>query len=256
MKLIRVKKENRVGIIFLNRPQVLNAFNDQMSIEVREQIQKFNEDNNIGAIILTGEGNAFSAGADVARFEDTANGIQKPLIHDKFAKWPNFIRDSKPVICAINGYAIGMGITLTLSCDIRIMSDSAKVSFRFAAVGLTPEFASSHLLNQIVGYGKAMEFMLTGKFIDSHEALSTGLVNHVFSDEEMLNKSVEFAQQIAFNPSWQLTEIKKMMWAHKMSDDIDSIMLKENMVFRESQDTIAHKEFLKAFRENRSPNYY
>ena len=256
MKTIIVEQEDRVGIIYLNRQEYLNAFDDLMGYELRVQIEKFNSDPKIGSVLISGMGRAFSAGADVGGFEATVNGEQKENRISSFEKWPIFIKNSKPVICALNGFAVGMGITLPLGCDIRLMSKSAKISFRFAAIGLTPEYGSSHLLSQIVGYGKAMEYMLSGRFIDSTEALDSGLVNHVFEDNELMDQSIKIANQIAQNPEWQLREIKKMMREHLLYDDFDRLIEIESKIFRQSQDTESHKEFLLAFREDRKPNFH
>ena len=256
METIVVEQQDRVGIIYLNRQEYLNAFDDLMGYELRVQIEKFNADPHIGAIVISGKGRAFSAGADVSGFEDTVNGVKKENKINSFSKWPIFIKKSKPVVCALNGFAVGMGITLPLSCDIRLMSKSSKISFRFAAIGLTPEYGSSHLLAQIVGYGKAMEYMLSGRFIDSIEALDSGLVNHVFEDDELIDESIKIANEIAQNPEWQLSQIKKMMRDHLFVDDFDTVITTENKIFRQSQDTEAHKEFLLAFRENRKPNFH
>ena len=255
---ILIDRQGRVGLITLNRPDYLNAVNSMMGIEIREQIEEFNKDDTIGSIVITGAGRAFSAGADVSGFEATVKGDKetKDTEPDRFPKWPSFIKASKPVICALNGYAIGMGITMPLSCDIRVMSESARISFRFAYIGLTPEYGSTHLLSQIVGMGKATEFMLTGRFIESDEALATGLVNHVYTDEDLMEKSVELASQIAFNPVWQLSEIKRMLRDHCYIDDPDRVMEIESEIFSQSQHTDAHKEFLSSFREKRDPRYH
>ncbi len=255
---ILVKQTGRVGIITLNRPDFLNAFNDDLNRELRLQIRDFNNDATVGSIVITGAGRAFSAGADVSNFEATARGESRKADGETaaFPKWPVFMKESKPTICAINGYAIGMGITLPLGCDIRLMSDSAKLSFRFAYIGLTPEFGSTNLLSQTVGMSKAMEFMLTGRFIEADEALESGLVNHVFPDDQLLDKAVEVAASIAFNPEWQLSQIKRMMIDHQYNDDIDQVMDIESRFFSQSQQTAAHKEFLTSFREKRTPDYH
>ena len=104
--------------------------------------------------------------------------------------------------------------------------------------------------------GKAAEFMLTGRFIESDEALATGLVNHVYPDEELMEKSVELASQIAFNPTWQLSEIKRMLRDHCYIGDPDRVMEIESEIFSRSQHTDAHKEFLNSFREKRDPSYH
>ena len=145
---------------------------------------------------------------------------------------------------------------MPLGCDIRVMSESAKISFRFAYIGLTPEYASTHLLVQAVGIGKAMEFMLTGRFIGSKEALKTGLVNHVYPDDQLMDKTMDLADLIAFNPAWQLGEIKRMIRDHQFMDDPARVMEIESDIFSQSQRTDAHKEFLVSFREKRQPNYH
>ena len=252
---ILVDRKDRVGIITLNRPDYLNAMNQTMHKELRTQIENFNDDDSIGSIVITGSGRGYCAGADVSDFENNVDNQGSPI--DTFSpKWPDFIKYSKPIICAMNGYAVGLGITMPLSCDIRIMAESSKASFRFAYIGLVPEYASSHLLIQVVGHGKAMEFMLTGKMINSQEALESGLVNYVYPDEVMLGKALELASQIAFNPEWQLSEIKKMMRDHQFLDDTTQVMENEMIVFNKAAQTDAHKEFLKSFREKRKPNYH
>tara|TARA_B100000676_G_scaffold310592_1_gene377631 strand:- start:2160 stop:2963 length:804 start_codon:yes stop_codon:yes gene_type:complete len=257
-KTILVDRKGRVGIITLNRPEYLNAINDVMGKELREQIRTFNEDSTIGAIVITGAGKAFSSGADVSGFEATVQGEKKFVVggDSEFGEWPDFIKQSKPTICAINGYAIGMGITMPLGCDIRLMSENAKLSFRFAYIGLTPEYASTHLLTQVVGMGKAMEFMLTGRFIESEEALDSGLVNYVCHRNQLMKKALNIAEQIAFNPEWQLGYIKRMIRDNQFLSDVSKVMEIEGEVFREAQKTEAHKEFLESFREKRSPNYH
>lgn len=255
---ILAEQRGRVGIITLNRPDFLNAFNDDLNRELRLQIRDFNNDATIGSIVITGAGRAFSAGADVSNFEATVRGEARKADVEtaSFPKWPLFMKESKPTICAINGYAIGMGITLPLGCDIRLMSISAKLSFRFAYIGLTPEFGSTTLLSQIVGMSKAMEFMLTGRFIEADEAFESGLVNHIFPDDQLLEKAIEMAASIAFNPVWQLSQIKRMMRDHQYNDDMDQVMEIESRFFSQSQQTAAHKEFLSAFREKRIPDYH
>jgi 2-(1,2-epoxy-1,2-dihydrophenyl)acetyl-CoA isomerase len=255
---ILVNRKDRVGIITLNRPEYLNAINDVMGRELRSQISRFNEDKDIGAIVLTGAGRAFSSGADVGGFEAVVRGEKKSVLQrdNEFAEWPIFIKESKPIICAINGYAIGMGITMPLGCDIRLMSESARLSFRFAYIGLTPEYASTHLLTQVVGMGKAMEFMLTGRFIESQEAFDTGLVNYVCRDDALMEESLKIADQIAFNPEWQLGHIKRMIRDHQFLDEPAKVMEIESETFKKSQGTEAHQEFLTSFREKRSPNYH
>lgn len=254
---ILAEVDDRVGILTLNRPDMLNAVNAQMNQEMREQLRAWTDDDSVGAIVITGAGRGFCSGADISGFEATVSGEGRPRGERQSpTEWQDLCKESKPIVCAINGVAVGQGITMTLTCDVRVASDAARMSFRFVRLGLTPEFGSTHYLPYLVGLGNTFELMLTGKFINAEEALSMGLVNHVYPADTMLESAVSLAHEIAINPTWQLRKTKQQIHDHYLERDLEKILTTEGEIFRESQATDAHKEALLAFRERRDPNYH
>ena len=247
---------DRVGIITMNRPDKLNAMNPQMNHDIRDQIAEWNKDDSIGAIVWTGTGRGFCAGADIGRFEARRDGQDTgdiaPTAEDS---WHDVIRNAKPVIAAINGVAIGEGLTRTLPCDVRIASESARLSFRFVRVGLTPEYASTHYAPHLIGLGRTLEYMLRGNLIPADEALRVGLVNYVYPDDEMLDKALELATEIADNPIWQLSQVKRLVHQNYIEHDVQAVLADEGPTFQTAMKSDAHREALSAFRERRSPRF-
>ena len=247
----------RAGIITLNRPDKLNAMTGTMHREMREQVRAWNEDDDVGAIVLTGAGRGFSSGADVSRFEETAKvGSSSEEARPPETEWIELVKESKPIVCAINGVAIGEGITLTLPCDVRVAAEGARLSFRFVRIGLTPEFGSSHYLVHLVGLGRALELMLTGKMVETEEALRIGLVNHVYAADRMLDEAVALAQEIADNPAWHLKEIKRLVHESYLRTDIAWVVSQEENANRQAKASDAHREALAAFRDKRPPRFH
>ena len=256
---ILTEVQGRVGIITLNRPESLNAFTGVMQSEIQAQVQAWNADDSIGAMVLTGAGRAFSAGADVGGFEDFVRGegnARPASSRPTDISWVDLARESKPIVCALNGVAVGLGITLPLSCDVRLAAEDARISFRFLRIGLTPEYGSTHFLVNLVGLGRALEYMLTGKFITAQEAKSAGFVNHVSPAESLLADAVALAQEIADNPNWHLAKVKRLIHENYMEKDLALVLRRESDTLREARFTPEHKEALTAFRERRQPNFH
>lgn len=256
-EMILTETRGRVGIITFNRPEKLNALHATMSGEMRDQITVWNNDPNIGAMVLTGAGRAFCSGADIGGWnqdiEKRERGEEQERRRD--GSWVTFARDSKPLICAINGPCIGAGLTITLPCDIRLASDRARLSMRFIRVGIFPELASTHLLSHIVGFGQAMELMLTGKIIEAEEAGRIGLVNRVVPQDKLLDEAVATAQEIAFNPAESVMAVKKMAWQNLDEGDISVIQQREGVELAAAIARPAFKEAVRAFLEKRQPDF-
>jgi enoyl-CoA hydratase/carnithine racemase len=257
-EMILTETRGRVGIITFNRPEKLNALHATMSGEMRDQIVAWNNDPGIGAIVLTGAGRAFCSGADIGGWnqdiEQRERGEERERSGD--GSWVTFARDSKPLICAINGPCIGAGLTITLPCDIRIASDQARLSMRFIRVGIFPELASTHLLAHIVGFGQAMELMLTGKIIDAEEAGRIGLVNRVVPADKLLDEAVDTATQIAFNPPESVMAVKKIAWQNLDEGDIRAIQQREGVELAAAVTRPSFKEAVRAFLEKRQPDFH
>tara|TARA_Y100000031_G_scaffold106988_1_gene117806 strand:- start:1002 stop:1727 length:726 start_codon:yes stop_codon:yes gene_type:complete len=241
----------------MNRPDRLNAMTRLMDQELRTQIAEWNGDDSIGAIVWTGAGRGFCSGADISGFEARVHGVapdERPAPPEQ--TWIDMIKSAKPVVAAINGASIGEGLTRTLTCDVRVAAESARLSFRFLRVGVTPEVASTHYAVYLIGLGRTLELMLTGEIIMAAEAYRIGLVNHVYPDDEMLDKAVELATNIADNPTWNLGQVKRLVHQDYLEHDIDKVLADESVIFRESQGREAHREALEAFRENRPPKFH
>ncbi|MFC1990381.1 enoyl-CoA hydratase/isomerase family protein [Chloroflexota bacterium] len=257
---ILVETKGRVGIITFNRPDRRNALGETMTEEMRSQIEVWNSDKAISTIILTGAGQAFCSGADIGGFkqeiDDSEEGKRAAERRRRQEPWPLFCRRSKPIICAINGPAIGVGLTLTLPCDVRIASDRALLSMRFVRVGILPELASTHILPHIVGLGQAMELMLSGKNVSGEEAARIGLVNRVVPHDKLMEEALAAAGDIAFNPTESLLAIKNLTWQNLDESDIMTIHERERQEFTAAQARPAFKEAVNAFLEKRQPDFH
>ena len=190
-------KNQNVAIITLNRPERLNAINKDLLQDLMEGIATARQDRDVVAVILTGSGRAFCAGEDL---KDTSVGKS----FDDWIAETEGLQDvqrviltlGKPLIAAVRGYALGGGCEFAMSCDIRIIAESAQFGFPETEVGLTVTTAGTKLLTQIVGLGKAKEMVFTGDMVDAREALRIGLANKVVADENLLEAAMSIAQRI------------------------------------------------------------
>jgi enoyl-CoA hydratase/carnithine racemase len=237
--------KNRVGIIRLNRPESLNAFNYELSESLYSVIEEFNSSREVGAILITGNGKAFSAGADVGGFQESNTNKRHARSWNELV---NLFLRSKPIITAINGFAVGMGITLFLYSDLRLASSDAKISFRFVKIGLTPEFGSTRRLSDIVGISRSSELMLTGKFINGDQAEQIGLISRSIKSEDLFQEAFNTTQDIAKNSDWHNRVIKDMIF-NNYGKDYDDVFAIENEIFTKSRQTKEHKDFVKKFME-------
>jgi 2-(1,2-epoxy-1,2-dihydrophenyl)acetyl-CoA isomerase len=257
---ILVEQRGRVGVVTFNQPDRLNVFSYDMFGEVRQAIETFNEDSSVGAVLLTGSGRAFCAGADIRgwdrEIEAREKGGQRRRPREEEENWVHFIQRSKPVICAINGLSIGVGLTMTLPCDVRIASDQARLSMRFVRVGVLPELASTRILIEIVGLTHALELMLSGRIIGAEEAGRVGLVNRVVPHEQLMEAAMDTAAEIAFNPAESLAAIKRLVWQNLTATDLKEVLERENTEFAAAMERPAFKEAVKAFLEKRQPEFH
>lgn len=255
---VQVEREGRVGIVRWNRPDRLNAFNSTMYAEWIEAYDAFNSDPSIGAVVATGNGRAYSSGADIGGFERTFTGDEAPVgktpPHAGFEPW--YMAEGKPTIAAVNGVSIGIGFTSILWFDNIIASTEARFSARFAAIGLTPELASSWLLPKLIGVQRAKEMMLTGRIWNAEEAHQLGLVRQVVEPEELLPTAIAQAAEIAANPSTSLSVIKRMLMEDMLSTDLTTIERRSEERFGEGRRSPEHREALFALREKRPARFH
>lgn len=198
---ILVEKENRIAIVTINRPSKLNALNKVTINELHEAIKELADDNEIRVIILTGSGEkAFVAGADISEFAnfDSSQGAELAAKGQELLF--NFIQNlPKPVIAAVNGFALGGGLELAMSAHFRVASDNAKMGLPEVTLGVIPGYGGTQRLPQLIGRGRAMEMILTAQMIDAQKALAYGLVNEVVSQQELLAYAKSIAEKICKN---------------------------------------------------------
>jgi len=206
--IIYEKKEG-IAVIKLNRPQVLNAMNKQLWLDLQGALEDSLGDENIKAVIFTGEGRAFSTGADLKDSKGRSLTAYRDYLTHLQEISRVIIRFPKPTIAAVNGYALGSGYELSLACDIRIASESAKFGSPEARVSSSVTGGAMRLLQDLVGPGKAKELLFTCDYIDGKEAERIGLVNKAVPDNQLMGAAIEMAEKIAANSAFSINLIKK-----------------------------------------------
>jgi 2-(1,2-epoxy-1,2-dihydrophenyl)acetyl-CoA isomerase len=245
-----------VGTITLNRPDALNATNDTLYRELSGLIEDIAADHTIGAVVLTGAGRGFCAGADVKSMNPDAKLLDRRARH----RW--ILRDilqplialEKPVIAAVNGAAVGAGFNIALACDIVIASEKAVFSQIFTRLALVPDLGGLYLLTRVVGLNKAKELCFTAKKITAEEGHKLGFVNHVVPHEELMSRAHALAAEIASGPPTSLAMIKTLLNKSSTST-LDQMLEYESFAQTIAYTTPEHKEGVAAFREKRQPDF-
>jgi enoyl-CoA hydratase/carnithine racemase len=249
--------EGPVAVITLNRPERLNAWTRRMSIEMTHAIARTNDDPALGAIVLIGAGRGFCAGADVhdqfnARLEARAAGKDEEWLDND---WVTTVRQAKPIIAAVNGVAVGIGMTMVLPCDVILASDQARFGMFFIKMALVPELASTYFLVQRMGFAHASEMCLSGRMYSAEEADRTGLVNRVVAHDALRVEALAVAGTIAANPDRHLRWIKRLLTENAANQDYRAVMALENDLLEQSIASPEHREAVAAFREKRAPRF-
>jgi enoyl-CoA hydratase/carnithine racemase len=258
---ILVEQVDAVLRITLNRPEKLNAYTPVMMSELIAAVTAANEDASIGAIVVTGAGRGFCAGADIeAVFSKNLDADSSPqpaaaAPATRPTDWVQLVRDSKPMIAAINGASIGVGLTLVLPFDQILAARGAKLSARFVKMGLVPELASSHFLTARCGFGAASWLALSGATVLAEEAKELGLVDHVTEPEELVDRAMAMAEELAGNPPTQLRQIKALLSANAGETDLAAVQRRELEALNAAYKTPEHHEAVAAFMERRPPKF-
>src|SRR3954463_5473040 len=260
---IEYETRGRVALITLNRPDKLNAWTPQMASEQAAAINAADDDPDVGAIVMTGAGRGFCAGADMdATFRTRLEGTDPGGTTEHGSggmpaevDWVELLRTSKPLIAAVNGAAVGIGMTMILPFDVILASDSAKFGMFFIKVGLVPELASTRLLVDRVGLGKASEMCLTGRLYDGHAARALGLADQLSAPDALLDDALALAGEIAANPAPQLRMIKELLTRNSAETDLDAVQARESEMIRACWESPEHAEAVAAFLEKREPRF-
>jgi enoyl-CoA hydratase/carnithine racemase len=247
---ILTEQRDDVLVLTLNRPERLNAWTPRMTSELSEAIVEAEADPSIGALVLTGAGRGFCAGADIsAVFDAQLQGDSDAAAMDHERDWVELLRSTKPIVAAINGPAIGLGLTMVLPCDRLIAARGAKLSVRFVKMGLVPELASSMFLPMRCGLGVASDLMLSGRTILAEDALPIGLVDEVVAPDELLDVAVARAREYGENPAPALRWIKEALTLNANETDPKLAQRRELERLVQAYATPEHKAAVAAFLE-------
>jgi enoyl-CoA hydratase len=250
--IVNDQYEPFIAVIQLNRPRELNALNTKLMQELRDTLQQLDKNDQVRAIILTGNDQAFAAGADIKQMADRS--AVDMLMIDQFSTWDGIRKTKKPLIAAVSGFCLGGGCELAMTCDMIIASETARFGQPEIKIGVMPGAGGTQRLTRAIGKVKTMEMVLTGKFISAEEALALKLVNKVAPVEMYLREALKLAGEIA-----QMSPIAAQLAKEAVNKAFDT-HLDEGLQFERKNfylcfSTEDQKEGMKAFIEKRKPDY-
>jgi len=250
--MIIVEKRGNIGLITINRPKALNALCNQLCMELNHSLKKFDNDPQIAATILTGSEKAFAAGADIKEMANLTH--MDTLKSSMFTDWDKLTKLRKPIIAAVNGYALGGGCELAMMCDIIIAGDKATFGQPEIKLGTIPGMGGTQRLTRAIGKSKAMEMVLTGKFMNAEEAERAGLVSRVVPSDKLLDVAMEVAGLIASH-SKPIVSMAKDCVNRAYESTLAEGLHFEKSLFWSTFGTHDQKEGMKAFVNKTKPNF-
>ena len=254
LETVKYEKKDSVALVTFNRPEVRNAFNAKMTEDILEALVEAKNDSNIRAIVLTGEGLSFSAGADLSARDNKWSDTEAALIEGYLPSLKEIMEMPKTIISAFNGAAAGIGSAYAMACDLTVMSEEAYILQAFSNIGLIPDGGANWFLTNTVGYKLAYQIAIEGERIDAKRCLELGLVNKVVAGENLLDEAISWADKLSLRSSQSLSLTKKIMRKSVDSsyEDIYDLEAKTQNTLTGSEDNI---EGITAFMEKRQPNF-
>lgn len=250
--IVNPQVEKHVALIQLNRPKELNALNLQLMGELRDALKELDNNDDVRAIILTGNEKAFAAGADIKQMADKTAVDMMNI--DQFSTWDQIKKTKKPIIAAVSGFALGGGCELMMHCDMIVASESARIGQPEIKIGVMPGAGGTQRLTRAVGKALAMEIVLTGKFITADEALRAGLINNVVPNEMYLKEAFSLAKQIVDKSPVAIKLAKEAVLA-AFNTSLDEGLIFERKNFYLCFASEDQKEGMKAFIEKRAADF-
>lgn len=252
IKIETVGEKKNVGFVTLNRPKALNALCDQLITELNHAVDHFNTDSSIGAIVITGSEKAFAAGADIKEMQNKTYATN--LKDDFIAKWLNISKSKKPLIAAVNGYALGGGNELAMLCDIIYAGEKARFGQPEITLGTIPGAGGTQRLPKYIGKSKAMEMVLSGNMITAEEAERSGLVSKIFPADKLVEEAVKLGEKIASH-SQLVVLLAKQAVNTAYETTLQQGLEYENKLFHSTFSLADRKEGMTAFLEKRPPKF-
>lgn len=258
-KILLVEKTDGVCLITLNRPDKLNAFNDELSFALIDALKEAEKDAAVRAVVITGAGRGFCSGQDLAnrKFSDASEG--RPSLADSIRRRYNPMvirirRMEKPVIAAVNGVAAGAGSSIALACDLRVVADNTSFIQSFTKIGLVPDSGATFILPRLIGATKAFELMLSAEKLSSKEAFDLGIVNKLVPQEKVLEEAMTWAKQLAQGPTKAFGLTKRAVNA-AIFPDLEERLEYEAYMQEIAGRTADFQEGVTAFLDKRTPAY-
>lgn len=252
---ILFEKQGGVALITMNQPEMMNALQADMARDLLSAVRAAAEDTEIGSIVLTGAGKSFSSGGDIGRLMQGFDLLEgRRWLQEGYGQLTELARVKKPVIAAVNGYAVGAGFSLAMLCDLIYAADTAKFGQAFIKIGAVPDCGSLYFLPRLVGLQKAKELVFTGMNIDAAEAHRIGIVNGLFPAAELLPEVLRMGQQLAEGPAVALAQAKEILNASSnlsLNEVMELEIYAQSLCFQ----TEDHKEGVFAFLEKRKPEF-
>ncbi len=253
------ERSEGVAQITLNRPDKSNAFNEALVSELIAALKDVERDVETRAVVITGAGKNFCAGQDLGpmleRYRSPGGVSFGAHLRQSYNIIVSRIRTlEKPVIAAVNGAAAGAGLGLACACDLRHASENAKFRMAFIGIALAPDSATSYLLPRIIGFGRATEMALTNELMDASKALQYGLVNRLFSPNELMPRTIEFARELAQAPTGAIG-LTKRAFNYGLSADLDAALENEAFLQEIAGRSADHREGVQAFMDKRPPHF-
>jgi len=254
MANVLIERRGVVGLVIVNRPEQMNSMNSETRSDLANAFMDLGKDSEISVIILTGApGKAFIAGADIKEFLERDMSSQEALEKDWIVT-KVISNSSKPVIAMIDGFCLGGGLEIAMACDLRIASDRSKLGQPEINLGIIPGAGGTQRLTRLIGEGRAMEMILTGRMITAEEACNYGILNFTYSADELEVKTMEIANTIASKSSYAIERAKKSVKAVSQMNLEEGLKLEREM-FIECANSEDGKEGITAFIEKRKPDF-
>ncbi len=254
LKNLIIEKDKGICTVKLNSPQTLNSLNAEMLDELEYAFDQIKDDKEVLAVVLTGEGKAFVAGADIAYMSKLSPAEAKKFSEDGSRLLRKIETMEKIVIAAVNGFALGGGCELSMACDIRIASDKAKFGQPEVGLGIIPGFSGTQRLARLIGLGRAKELIFTGLHINAEEAYRIGLVNKVTDKDSLMEEAFKIAEKIISNSRAALSYAKEAM-NRGIETDIETGIAYESNIFGLCFASKDQSEGMTAFLEKRKPEF-
>jgi 2-(1,2-epoxy-1,2-dihydrophenyl)acetyl-CoA isomerase len=253
--MIKYSVQNSIAFISLNRPEKYNSINREIAIALQDAIKKADEDAEVRAILLTGEGKAFCAGQDLSEaIDDSGPGIRR-IVSEHYNPIIIALRKiEKPVVCAVNGVAAGAGANIALACDIVYAAKSATFLQAFSRIGLIPDSGGTFILPRLIGWQRATALMMLGEKVSADEAQQMGMIYKCIDDENLMAEAGKAAATLAMLPTRGLGLTKKLL-NESFRNSLEEQLSREEIIQAEAGGTKDYAEGVRAFLEKRKPEF-